>query len=123
MRIDLSDLFDSNVLRQDAIEAKCHLIGVYCLIGVKVCHHHRGVYARIGASGSYAFRRDWEQLGECVVEPGLDAVGIGLYLPAVVVCAVVGEGDKVAHGGEDRESGKRQKKPCLMVLRHGLCCW
>ena len=58
MRIDLSDLLDGNVLRQDAIEAKCHLIGVYCLIGVEVCHHHRGVYARIGTSRSYAFRRD-----------------------------------------------------------------
>ena len=109
MCIDLSDLLDGNILRQDAIEAKCHLIWVYCLIGVEVCHHHRGVYARIGTSRSYAFRRDGKQLGEGVVKAGLNTVGIGLYLPAVVVCAVVGEGDKVAHGGEDRESGKRQK--------------
>lgn len=109
MRIDLSDLLDGNVLGQDAIEAECHLIGGYCLIGVKVCHHHRGVHARIGTSGSYAFRRDGKQLGECVVEPSLDAVGIGLYLPAVVVCAVVGEGDKVAHGGGGEKEGCDKK--------------
>ena len=95
---DRLDAMDGNVGRHDAVEAVAHLLMVDRLGDIKVCSHVAGMDTRIGAPGSDDTDITAENERQAALKLALDGDGIGLYLPAVVAGAVVGEMDEISHG-------------------------
>lgn len=79
-----------DVARQQAIQFIHKLRAVNGSVGIEMCHHHGGMYARICAAGTRYGRVPAQQRAQGFLQGFLHGRGTGLHLPSVVSRAVVG---------------------------------
>ena len=88
---------DADVGGQQAVEFEGQLRAVHRLVRVEVGHHETGVHAGVGASRGHEIDVTAQDGGHHVLHLLLYAHGVGLALPAVVLCAVVGQINEIPH--------------------------
>ena len=87
----------SDIGREQAVELVGKAGAIDLLLGVEVGYHLQRMHTGIGAPGTDNGSVLAQECGECLLQALLHGDAIGLYLPAMIGCAVVGEGDEVTH--------------------------
>ena len=90
-------LLHGDVLGKQAIELVGKTGAIDLLLGIEVGYHLQGMHTGIGAAGTDNGCLLTKKCREGLLQALLHGDAIGLYLPAMVGCAIVGQGDEVTH--------------------------
>ena len=74
---------------EQAIELVCHALTVDALFGIEMGYHLHGMYTGIGATGTDYGHLFAQERSECLGKHLLHGDTVGLYLPAVIGCAII----------------------------------
>ena len=94
-RLDLYDTVNGYIARHHAVELISQLGSVYLRVPIKMSHHGTGMYPGIRTTGAHHLNGFSEQGRQSALQHLLDRQAIGLYLPAMIGCAVKAEIDKI----------------------------
>ena len=86
-----------NVGWKYAVELVSKALAIYLLLGIEVGNHLQGMHTSIGATGTRDRGILAQERGEGLGQGLLHGDAVGLYLPTVIVGAVVGKGDEMSH--------------------------
>ena len=112
-----SKFVNGNVRWKDSVEPIGSLFRVQFLFRVKVCSHFFCVHPRVCSSGSGDGNGLSEQETECFIDFLLHTDGVGLHLPAVIGCAVIGKEEEIAmHGRGGSTFDLSLKKKSVLLL-------
>ena len=69
------------------------------LFHIKVCSHLSGMHPRVGTSCSYHCDISFQQSRQRLLQHLLHRHPIGLYLPSMIACAIIGKPNNISHHG------------------------
>ena len=108
---------NGDVRWKDSVEPIGSLFRVQFLFRVKVCSHFFCVHPCVCSSGSGDGNGLSEQETECFIDFLLHTDGVGLHLPAVIGCAVIGKEEEIAmHGRGGSTFDLSLKKKSVLLL-------
>ena len=96
LRPNGTDAVYGDVGRQQAVQFVGQQHGVHGSIGIEMRHHQRGMHPGIGTPRPHHVHLATQQGGEGAHQALLHTQTVGLYLPAVIGCAVVGKVDEIS---------------------------
>ena len=85
------------ILWEETVELVGKAGTVNSLLGIEVGNHLQGMNTGIGAPGTDNGGLFTQECGECLLQALLHGDAVGLYLPAMIGCAVIGKGDEKSH--------------------------
>ena len=92
----LTDILCRYVARKQAVESIDQLRPVYFPVKVEMCRHIPGMHSGIGSTGTHNLYLRAKNCCQSLLEFLLHGVSVWLYLPTVIIGAVIGKANEIS---------------------------
>ena len=93
----LLSLLNGNILWKKFVQLISQLLCIKLALIVEMSHHHASMHTCIRPAGSCHTDLLPKQKREATLQFCLHRDAVGLYLPAMIACAIVAQGDEISH--------------------------